>query len=73
MAVVELMQSSQVHMDRRLLDACNGAFETVCKSGVTRLKPSTSLSSLLNLSEEEGTRARVKIETTMDDLKSVSC
>ena len=71
MTIIDIMQSNQVHMDRQLLDSCNGIFETVCINGTTKLKHPTSLSSLLNIREEENTRSRLKTENIMDDLRNV--
>ena len=68
---MEVMQSTEVQLDQRLISTCNDVFDVVCRSGAIKLKQPMTLTSLLNLREEENTRTRLKTETIMEELRNV--
>ena len=62
---------ANVRMDGRLMAACNGIFDVVRNTGVTRLKHSVRLSSLLSANDEEDPRLRQRNEAILEDLRNV--
>ena len=58
-------------IDSSLMNSFNELFESICRSGVTRLKSSTQLSSLLAYEEDADFRRRHKYEGIIEEMKSV--
>ncbi len=59
------------HVRSATLQVYNEIFEATCKSGVTRLKSSCKLSSLLANEEEVDSRRRHRFEGIMEEMASV--
>ena len=64
------MQSPDIHVTSQTIRAYNELFDVACLSGLTRLK-NISLSSLLNLRDDDDHRNRQRIEIIMDEIKNV--
>jgi len=71
LTVLHLMRHS-AHMDSTLLNILNELFQVACRSGVTRLKTSTKLSSLLACEDEVDSRKKHKYEGILEEMRSVS-
>lgn len=68
--IVDLMQSHDVHVTSQTMIVYNELFDSACSSGITRLK-NVTLSSVLNLREEEDQKTKQKTETIMEELRNV--
>ena len=66
------MKLGPLVVDTEVMDALNEIFNTVTKSGTTKLKSTTRLASLLSYEDERDIKQRQKYETVVEEMKSVS-
>ena len=70
--ITQLMKLGPQVVDTEAMNALNEIYSVVTKSGVTRLKATTRLASLLSYEEERDVKQRQKYETVIEEMRNVS-